>query len=40
MKLEDRGFGGGGALESSKVEILHKRVLKAKHCSNGEVAIE
>ena len=29
--LEDGGFGGGGALESSKVELFRKRLLKAKH---------
>ena len=27
--LEDGGFGGGGALESSKVELFRKRLLKA-----------
>ena len=34
------GLGGDGALESSKVELFRKRLLKAKHFSNGEVAIE
>ena len=40
IKLVGGGFGGGGALESSKVELFWKRVLKAKHFSNGEVATE
>ena len=31
MGLEGGGFGGGGALESSKVELFRKRLLKAKH---------
>ena len=40
MGLEGGGFGGEGALESSKVELLRKRLLKAKHFWIGEVAIE
>ena len=31
MGLEGGGFGGEGALESSKVELLRKILLKAKH---------
>ena len=40
MDLEGGGFGGEGALESSKVELFRKRLLKAKHFWIGEVAIE
>ena len=40
IKLLGGGLGGGWALESPKVELFWKRVLKAKRFSNGEVATE
>ena len=40
MGLEGGGLWGEGALESSKVELFQKRLLKAKHLWIGEVVIE